>query len=165
MRLRSAPLQASSTACWFDFPPNRRARTWQQLWAKRQAHLTNTPLIRYTKTSILDKKTSLLYNPGDDEHLERTFLVMYQSDSKNPLVSPISQCAFHRAGIIAAVVLLVSAFLMQQDNLFASAGSPAASWIWLLFLPALFIPLRRRHGRSGACSQCDLVGESDPTHE
>lgn len=90
--------------------------------------------------------------------------MMNQSDSNDQLVSPISWCAFYRAEIIAAVVLLVSAFLIKHSDLFPSADFSALSWFWLLFLPALLIPLRRRHGRSGACSLHDPVGKSDPTH-
>jgi hypothetical protein len=132
---------------------------------KKTSTLDKTSLICYDKTNTLDKKTCLLYNPGDDEHLERTFLVMNQSDSKNPLGSLISRCAFHKAEIVSAVVLLVSVFVIKQDDLLASAGVPALSWIWFLFLLAMMVSTRRRHGRLCACSPYDLVGESDPTHE
>ncbi|HEU5377234.1 MAG TPA: hypothetical protein VFV38_17525 [Ktedonobacteraceae bacterium] len=89
---------------------------------------------------------------------------MNQSASNDPLVSPLSRCAFHRAEITFAVVLLVSVFLIKPDDLLASASFPASSWLWLLFLLAMIIPARRWHGRSGACSPCDPMGESDPTH-
>lgn len=90
---------------------------------------------------------------------------MNQSDSKNHLVKLTSQCAFHKTEIICAVVLLVAAFLIKHDGLLTSTGVTDLSWMWLLFLPAMIIPARRRNERLCVCSPCDPVGECDPTYD
>jgi hypothetical protein len=81
---------------------------------KKTSTLDIHTIICYNKTSILDKKESLLYIPGDDEHLERTVLMMNQSASKDQSVSKTYTREFLTAMITYAVVLLVSVFLLQN---------------------------------------------------
>jgi hypothetical protein len=125
----------------------------EKSWAKCKAHLTILSIIRYTKTSELDKKTNLLYPLKDSEYLERKLLVMNQSASKNYM------CEFHWAGIAAAVLLIVGAFLLSY------AGSPTLSWFWILGVWACLIPAGRRHMRWHACTQDDPREESGPKYE
>lgn len=98
-----------------------RMKSQEKKPAKRQAHLTKTFLIRYIKTSVLYKKTCLPYNSGDDEHLERTVLVMNQSTCKDESISKTYAREFHTAMIAYAVLLLAAVFLIKH-------GSPSAWW-------------------------------------
>jgi len=86
---------------------------------------------------------------------------MNQSTSKNCM------CEFHWAGIAAAVLLIVGAFLIKHGGLLDFAGSPDLSWFWILCLSACMIPAGRRYRRWRACgcAQDDPMEESGPKYE
>jgi hypothetical protein len=97
---------------------------------KKTSTLDKNTIVRYNKTSILDKKESLLYTSGDDEHLERTIFVMNQSASNYQLVSKAYTREFLTAMITYAVVLLVSGSLLKHG--------PSEAW-W--YIPLALTPI------------------------
>lgn len=82
---------------------------------KKTSTLDINTIVRYNKTSILDKKESLIYISGDEEHLERVVLVMNNESASNyQLISKSYTREFLTAMIAYAVVLLVSVFLLKH---------------------------------------------------
>jgi hypothetical protein len=100
---------------------------------KKTSTLDINTIVRYTKTSILDKKESLLYTAGDEEHLERVVLMMNQSASHYQLVSKTYTREFLTAMITYAVVLIVSISLLKQG--------PSGAWWRILLALTPIIPI------------------------